>query len=273
MAHQKPNTANIPNEFESIGVKITKLLGKEMRQLWMAPKNRLLTGVDAEGIQLRIFAHYINDPEFTESLVKGKKEDKSDPHSLNQRILGDVCKGRQQAKRFIYALLLGAGMGKLREILDCEPDEAEAALERLLVRYTGFALLKRDVIPKDAKRGWFTGLDGRSVTIPADTVGGRQHLAMSGYLQNGEAVIMKRATLKWHDKLKDYNSLLVNFVHDEWQTETPNNFQTALEIAKMQADSLREVGEDLGLRCPLAGSYWNDDHKDYTIGTNWYQTH
>jgi hypothetical protein len=46
-----------------------------------------------------------------------------------------------------------------------------------------------------------------------------------------------------------------------------------MEIAKIQADSLKEVGEELGLRCPLAGSYWNDDHKDYTIGTNWSVTH
>ena len=63
MNHQKPNTANIPNEFDTAGKK--KLLGKELRSLWCAPRNRLLVGVDAEGIQLRIFAHYINDPEFT----------------------------------------------------------------------------------------------------------------------------------------------------------------------------------------------------------------
>jgi len=47
----------------------------------------------------------------------------------------------------------------------------------------------------------------------------------------------------------------------------------ALRIAKMQADSLRIVGEELGLHCPLAGSYWNDDLKDYTIHTNWSKTH
>ena len=271
MAHQSPNTANIPNEFDTAGKK--KLYGKELRSLWQAPKNRLLVGVDAEGIQLRIFAHYINDLEFTEALIHGKKEDKSDPHSLNQRILGPACKSRAAAKRFIYALLLGAGMGKLREILDCDESTATEAYNRLVERYQGFAYLKETIIPRDAKRGWFSGLDGRSVPIPGETVGTRKHLAMSGYLQNGEAVVMKRATLKWHDRLKDYNSLLVNFVHDEWQTECPNNIETALMIAKLQADSLRIVGEEMNLRCPLAGSYWNDDDKDYTIATNWSKTH
>lgn len=271
MAHRNPNTANIPNEFDTQGKK--KLYGKELRSLWAAPKNRLLVGCDAEGIQLRIFAHYINDPEFTQALVNGKKEDKSDPHSLNQSILGDVCKSRAAAKRFIYALLLGAGIGKLSEILDCDKSTAEEALGRLIERYTGFAHLKETIIPADAKRGWFVGLDGRAVRIPGDQVGSRRHLAMSGYLQCGEAVVMKMATLKWIAKLKDYDAKLVNFVHDEWQVECPNNVDIAIEIGNMMADSLKTVGEELNLLCPLAGSIWNDDLHDYTIGTNWSVTH
>jgi len=271
MAHQNPNTANIPNEFDTAGKR--KLLGKELRSLWCAPKNRLLVGCDAEGIQLRIFAHYINDPEFTDALVKGRKDDKTDPHSLNQRILGSVCKSRAAAKRFIYALLLGAGMGKLSEILGCSEAEAKEALDRLLSRYEGWAYLKEEVFPKDAKRGWFIGLDGRKVRIPGDGEGTKRHLAMSGYLQNGEAVCMKLATLKWAHRLAAYDAVLVNFVHDEWQVECPNNMSVALEIGNMMADSLREVGEDLKLHCPLAGSIYNDDLKDYTIGTNWSVTH
>ncbi len=271
MAHRNPNTANIPNDLNGIGHKV--LYGKELRSFWCAPKNRLLVGVDAEGIQLRIFAHYIDDPEFTEALVNGKKENKSDPHSLNQRILGPVCKSRQSAKRFVYALLLGAGNGKLTEILECSREEADAALERLMDRYQGFTYLKRTAIPADAKRGWFRGLDGRAVRIFGETVSERRHLCMSGYLQNGEAIVMKRATLKWHDLLKQDNAILVNLVHDEWQTEVPNDMEVALRVAQMQADSLREVGEELNLKCPLAGSYWNDDHKDYTIDKDWSKTH
>lgn len=266
MAHQNPNTANIPTG--------AKLYGDEMRSLWCAPyRKRLLVGVDAEGIQLRIFAHYINDPEFTESLVKGKKDDKTDPHSLNQRILGSVCKSRQHAKRFIFAYLLGAGIGKLAEILECSKSEGEEALDRLIERYVGLSVLKATIIPQDASRGWFRGLDGRKVRIPGETPGHRKHLTMSGYLQNGEAVVMKKACLKWASKLKKYDACLVNFVHDEWQTECPNDMKIALKIAKAQANSLREVGEELNLNCPLAGSYWNDDLKDYTIGSNWKVTH
>ena len=269
MAHQQPNTANIPTGHAIDGS--VQLYGKELRSLWQAPRNRLLVGVDAEGIQLRIFAHYIDDEEFTDALVRGKKNEKTDPHSLNQRILGSACRSRNAAKRFIYALLLGAGISKLAQILECSKSECTEALDRLLERYTGFSHLKKTIIPKDARNGYFYGLDGRKVFIPGDTEGERKHLAMSGYLQNGEAIIMKRAAVKWHDKLKEDKSLLVNMVHDEWQTEVVNSMEVALRIAKTQALSLAEVGVELKLRCPLAGSYRND--KDYTIGTNWYQTH
>lgn len=193
MAHRHPNTANIPTH--------AKLYGAEMRALWCAPKKRLLVGVDAEAIQLRIFAHYIDDPEFTNALVNGRKDDKTDPHSLNATILGSVCAGRQIAKRFIFALLLGAGIGKLAEILGCDVSLAQEALNRLIVRYPGLKLLRETVIPADAARGYFIGLDGRRVPLPGLTEGTRRHLAMSGYLQNGEALVMKYGCILWCEKL------------------------------------------------------------------------
>lgn len=313
MAHQSPNTANIPNEFKVSDGSVT-LLGKEMRSLWQAPRNRLLVGVDAETIQLRIFAHYVDDPDFTKALVEGKKEDKTDAHSLNKEIMGAACKTRQAAKHGMYAYLLGGGWGKIAQIMKCSKEEAEEAFGRLLERYKGFAYLKKEVIPLDAKRGWFEGLDGRHVPIPGTIVSERKHLAMSGYLQNGEIVCMKRATLLWYDMLdKEFGNeglaipgsdalvhsnivlpvgyfdrndtgtgypssdrkawKLVNFVHDEWQTECKNDMEVALKIAAIQADSLRIVGEELNLKCPLAGSFWSDELKDYTINTNWSKTH
>jgi DNA polymerase-1 len=275
MAHQHPNTANIPREFLEDGS--VKLLGKEMRELWIAPKNKLLVGVDAEGIQLRIFAHYIDDAEFTDALVHGKKSDKSDPHSLNQRILGPACKTRQAAKRFIYALLLGGGLPKLAQILGCSVEEAKEALDRLLERYTGFAVLKKTIIPKDAKRGYFIGVDGRHVVLPGDTQRDKEHLAMSGYLQNGEAIVVKRAAIITADALADEAKKgwwkFVNLVHDELQAEVRNSLDFAKRVARITADAIREAGEEYKLKCPMAGSYFNDDINDFTIGTNWYKTH
>jgi len=279
MAHQNPNTANIPREFNTVD-NSTKLLGKELRQLWIAPKKRLLVGVDAEGIQLRIFAHYINDPEFTDALVRGSKHVKSDPHSLNQRVLGSLCKTRQAAKRFVYALLLGAGIDKLAEILGATRDETQEALDRLLRRYAGFKRMREEVFPRDAKRGYFIGLDNRKVKIPGDTNRDRQHLAMSGYLQNGEAIIVKRAALIAARRIRSPELIdqtgswhYVDIVHDELQSEVDNDMQCAIKVAEVKAQAIVEAGEFYKLKCPMAGSYFNDDHKEYTIGRNWYQTH
>jgi DNA polymerase-1 len=259
MAHQRPNTANIPTD--------AKLYGKEMRSLWRAPRNRLLVGVDAEGIQLRIFAHYIDDKEFTNALVNGKKSDKSDPHSLNQRILGDVCKSRNIAKRFIFAYLLGAGVGKLSEILETDERGGQSALDRLIERYKGLQELKDTIIPADARRGWFRGLDNRKVPIPGETIGSRKHLCMSGYLQNGEAIVVKATILKAHSGILeiDKTAKLVNCVHDEVIYEVANNVIRAEEVKEHFCSCIKEVGEELKLKCPLAG--------DGSVGLNWFEIH
>ncbi len=263
MAHQKPNTANIPNELDDQGR--IKLLGGDLRQLWCAPKGRLLVGCDAEGIQLRIFAHYIDDPEFTKEVSEG------DPHTLNQRVLGSICRDRQAAKRFIYALLLGAGLAKLGEILEASSSDTKDALERIMERYRGFKYLKEHVFPRDVKRGWFQGLDGRKVAIP--NVAERPHLLMSGMLQGGEALVIKKAALKALGTLDKDKIKLVDIVHDEFQVEVPNNMEIAIHVGKTFSEAIKWAGEDLNLKCPLSGSFFNKKKNDYTIATNWRYTH
>jgi DNA polymerase-1 len=272
MAHQNPNTANIPNAVRVSDGK-PSLYGKELRSLWQAPKNRLLVGVDAEAIQLRVFAHLINDPTLTYAIVNGKKSEGTDPHSLNKTYFGEYCKTRNAAKHSLYAMFFGGGPSKIAEIMGCTVDEAKEAIDALVEKYPGLAELHEDVIPRDAHRGYLTGLDGRKVRIPGDTVGARKHLWMSGALQNGEKVVMAKATIKFEPELALHNSFLVNLVHDEWQTETPNNMEIAIKVAQLQCDALVWAGEELNLNCPMAGSYWNDDDNDYTIATNWSKTH
>lgn len=272
MSHSDPNQGNIP-KFDAKQPHKTPYSDK-MRQLWMAGKDRLLIGVDAESIQLRIFGHYLNDEEFINALVSGRKEDGTDPHSVNQRALGKPCKSRDDSKTFIYAWLLGAGLAKVAAILGCSLEEAEEANDNFLKRYPGLAYLKEHVIPRDATRGYFEGFDGRLVKIWGDDYDSRRHFTLAGYLQNGEAVIMKRAVQLWYPKLvrEKVPFWWVNFVHDEWQTETVNDMEIAKYVATTQADSIRQVGVDLGLRCPFAGSILNA-HGKLAIGSNWMETH
>lgn len=263
-SHDKPNTGNIPRD--------DAVFGKEMRSLWGVDTGYLV-GVDAESIQLRVLAHYINDPRFTAALCEGDKEAGTDPHSLNKEALGEVCKSRNVAKTFIYAFLLGAGIGKLADVLECSIPQAKAANERFISFYPGLKLLRERVIPADAARGYFEGFDKRLVKIRGDDVDTRKHYALAGYLQNGEAVVMKTAKSIWIPRLRKENVpfKLVNFVHDEWQTQVPDE-ATGEYVGDVQMDSIRIAGERLNLRCPMAGSVLSA-HGHRAIGKTWYDTH
>lgn len=271
MAHQKPNMANVPNAVRVADGK-PSLLGKELRSCWVAPKGRLLVGVDAEQIQLRVFAHLINDPILINAIVNGNKAEGTDSHSLNKTYFGPFCKTRNAAKHSLFAMFFGGTSSMLSHIMECTRPEAQEAIDSLVKKYPGLEHLKKEVFPIDARRGYFIGLDGRKVRIPGETVRDREHLCMSGYLQNGEKVIMAGATIKFEPELKHYDSFLVDLVHDEWQNECPNNYETCEAVAKLECQSLVDVGIELELNCPLAGSYFNDAGKP-TFGRTWYSTH
>ena len=253
MSHSNPNMANPPGP--------EKKYGTYMRSFWGVPKGKVLIGCDAEGIQLRILAHYMNDPAFTEALVNGSKDDETDAHSMNRKALGDVCASRAKAKTFIYAWLLGAGYGKVAEIFGCSFEEAKEACEKFIEFYPGLKELKNERIPRDARNGFFVGLDGR--IVPCDN----EHLMLAGYLQNGEAVVMKHANLWWRQALNAERILYrqVNFVHDEWQTEVDDNKEVIDTVCRTQKQSFPAVQQLLEVNCPLAGSA--------DVGLTWRMTH
>lgn len=270
-SHDRPNTGNIPVpqpvNATSSGMRLrANEIDKLLRAYWRAEPRSYLVGVDAEGIQLRVLAHYINDPRFTHSVIAGKKEDGTDPHTLNKGALGSPCKSREDAKTFIYAWLLGAGIGKVAQILECSHAEAKRANDDFITFYPGLRVLKRDQIPSDAARGYFEGFDGRLVAIFGDDQGSREHFCLAGYLQNGETVVMKRAMEIWYPRLvaERIPFKLVNFVHDEWVTEVPDK-DAAEYVMVIQKDAIRQAGEDLNLLCPMSGSG--------SIGLNWKDVH
>lgn len=261
-SHSNPNLANIATA-KSIKYTDPTLkriiigLGGATRSLFHSA-GHWQVGCDADGIQLRLFAHYANDDALIEANVNGNKDLGTDIHSLNRRALGEVCRTRDDAKTWIYAYLLGAGDSKLCRILKCSLREGKAAKDNLLSTYRSIDELRRKRIPEDASRGYFQGLDGRLVCCNSE------HLMLSGYLQNGEALVMKYAMIKWRRELKN-DIRLLTFVHDEWQTLVKGTRAEAEYVGKVQADAIRWAGEELGVSCPLKGNY--------VIGRNWYDTH
>ena len=78
--------ANIPRP--------TSVFGKEMRSLFGVREGRCFVGADVAGLELRMLAHHMNDPEYTELVLHG------DIHTYNQNLAG--LPTRDDAKTFIW---------------------------------------------------------------------------------------------------------------------------------------------------------------------------
>lgn len=265
LSHTDPNLGNISAEktIKYKGDRLRELAihyGGEFRRLFISGKDRLLVGTDMEGAHLRLFAHFIKDQAFINALVSGDKKLGTDPHSLNKKIIGEYCRDRDLAKTFIFTFLNGGAAPKVSEIFGCDIESARTILDDFISAYPGLQSLKRTQIPRDAERGYFFGLDGRKVKCDSE------HLMISRYLQNGEAVVMKHANVLWRQELKKLQIpfIQVNFVHDEFQTIAYNETE-AKKIGEIQAESIKQVGIDLGILCPLAG--------EFKLGRDWLESH
>jgi DNA polymerase I-like protein with 3'-5' exonuclease and polymerase domains len=85
MTHSNPNVAQTPS--------VKAPFGKECRSLWTVPAGKKLVGVDVSGLELRMLAHFMNDPEYAREVIEG------DVHTANQEAAG--LSNRDQAKTFI----------------------------------------------------------------------------------------------------------------------------------------------------------------------------
>lgn len=267
MSHTNPNSANIFAPFhgepKTAVEEVKAKYDKKARACWKASEGSFLVGTDAEGIQLRILAHTLGNSDYAKAIAEGKKEDKTDVHNVNMRSLNgnsEICRDRDVAKTFIYAFLLGAGTAKVASILSCSTGEAGEAVERFMRSTGGLWELKKEKVPLMAKKGGFVGLDRRFVKCTSE------HLMLAGILQNGEACVMKHANVLWRKEAKSAGIRFkqVGFIHDEWQVEVPTK-EEAEALGLIQRNSLVQVGLDLGVKCPLAGST--------DIGLNWAETH
>lgn len=237
MTHSKPNLAQIPSE-------------REYRECFTVAEGCSLVGVDASGLELRMLAHYMQDPEYTDLILHG------DIHTHNQQLAG--LPERNDAKTFIYALLYGAGDAKLGSIIDGGAKDGARLRSRFMGGLPSFSKLVTKVA-KASARGTLPGLDGRRVHVRSE------HAALNTLLQSAGAIVMKQALVIALEKLADYGYpyKLVAQVHDEFQLEVPTEY--AQRVGVVFRNSIREAGRRLSLRCPLDG--------EYMIGSTWADTH
>ena len=246
--HSGPNMGQIPNT--------GSVYGKECRQCWTVEEGNVLIGVDLSGIELRCFAHYLRDPEYTKAIVYGKQEDGTDVHTRNQAAFG--VSTRNHAKTTLYAVLYGASPGKVGTIIGGTQAQGKKIIDSFEKNVPAYAKLKKKV-SDFASKGWIPGLDGRKLWIRSE------HSALNTLLQSAGAIIAKKWIVNFSEELKKRKIpyKLVAWVHDEVQVEARPEY--AEEIKQVIIEAAQKAGTDLEFRCPVDASG--------NIGKNWYETH
>ena len=160
----------------------------------------------------------MGDEDFTHEILNG------DIHTANQNIAG--LKSRDQAKTFIYALIYGAGDGKLGSVVGGNKRQGKELRERFFANLPAFADL-RSKVSGAAGRGFLKGIDGRKIYVRS------VHSALNTLLQSAGAIVMKEALdifLKYirseslaksrserGGEVINIDAHVVANVHDEWQ--------------------------------------------------------
>lgn len=247
--HSTPNLAQVPS--------VRAEFGKECRALFCAPEGRLLVGADLSGLELRCLGHYLfqyDDGEYIKELLHG------DIHTKVQNLVGLAT--RAEAKTLSYALIYGAGNGKLGKIVGGNEYEGKLVREKYMKGIKGFDKLMNDVGNSASQKGYLVGPDGRQMPVRS------QHSALNTLLQGCGAIIAKKSIVCLHDTFKHKlncvkNSKLVLWVHDEVAIETTE--ELAEEIGKACVEAFETAGRRYKIACPITG--------EYRVGKTWADIH
>lgn len=227
------------------------------KRFWIPPHRRVFMGYDGAGLELRMLAHFINDPEYTKQVIEG------DIHSYNQQLAG--LPTRDDAKTFIYAFIYGAGDAKLGSIVGGGKKEGAEMRARFLASCPQLQELIEST-KEEAEQGYVVGLDGRRLHMRRDGLGRvMTHKALNTKLQGSGATVMKYAMVLLEAQIKEQglDALKVIDMHDEGQYDVnPRDVQA---VGVLMDNCVREAGEYLQVNCPLAS--------EHLVGFTWSDTH
>jgi DNA polymerase I-like protein with 3'-5' exonuclease and polymerase domains len=240
--HSSPNLGQIPA--------VRSPYGKECRACWTVDEGNVLVGVDLSGIELRCFAHYLNDPDYTNEVING------DVHTRNQKAFGVPT--RDDAKTVLYATLYGASPAKIGTIIGGSASQGKKIIDSFERNVPAYAKLKQKVA-KFSSKGKLPGLDGRMLNVRSE------HSALNTLLQSAGAIIAKQWIVCFTEELKRQGIpyKLVAFVHDEVQIETKPEYGE--QVKEIVIKSAERAGTVLKFRCPVSA--------EGKIGGNWCDTH
>jgi DNA polymerase-1 len=258
LSSSNPNLQNIPVRTE---------LGREIRAAFVPEPGWELLVADYSQIELRLLAHYSNDPVLVDAFLHNE-----DIHTRTAAEVFGVAplmvtsEMRRNAKAVNFGIVYGQTGFGLAAQLGIARDEAELYIRNYFERYAGVKKWISATVEEVRQRGYTLTLDGRRRPIPdinAKNPNARnfaERTAVNTPLQGTAADLIKKAMIRLDGELsrRGLRTRMLLQVHDELVLECPP--EELAEASKLVKQTMEAVAK---LRVPLLvdvghGSNWRD---------------
>ena len=258
LSSTNPNLQNIPVRTE---------LGREIRAAFVASPGTELLSADYSQIELRLLAHYSQDP-----LLKRAYAEDIDIHTLTASEVFGVPidqmdkETRARAKAVNFGIVYGISAFGLATQLGIPMGEARNYIDRYFARYSGVHAFIEKTLAEARSKGSVRTLFGRVRPIPElesrnpNMRGFAERTAVNTPLQGTAADLIKLAMIAIDRKLTERNlkTRMVLQVHDELLFEVPGDEKE--EVERLVREEMEGAAK---LSVPLAvdvafGSNWRD---------------
>jgi DNA polymerase-1 len=224
LSSSNPNLQNIPIRTE---------LGRRIREAFIAKPGHLLVSADYSQIELRILAHFSQDPAFLEAFRSGQ-----DIHLRTAaEVFGVPLEGvsgeqRRIAKAINFGLVFGQTDFGLGQVLRIPRAQARAYIESYFARYAGVRTYMERAIADARAAGAVSTLLGRRRPLPeiratrAQDRAYAERIARNTPIQGSAADLLKLAMIRVEGALATRtapvpDAALLLTVHDELVFEVP----------------------------------------------------
>ena len=253
-----PNLQNIPIRTE---------LGREIRAAFIAEPGHVLLAADYSQIELRLLAHFSEDPLLVEAFNRG-----DDIHSLTAAQVFGVppmlidAEQRRRAKAVNFGIVYGLSAFGLSQQIGIEQREAKKFIDAYFEKYQGVRRFIDRVLEQTRRDQRVRTLFGRTRPIPdinsknANTRGFAERTAVNTPLQGTAADLIKLAMIRIDQELRErkLKSRMLLQVHDELLFEVPEDEITTMrEFVRERMEKVHPLTVPLDVELGV-GPNWRD---------------
>jgi len=258
LSSSDPNLQNIPIRSE---------LGREIRAAFVAEKGKILLSADYSQIELRIMAHFSDDPVLVKAFRNGEDiHARTAEEVFGVGPLAQTAEHRRAAKAINFGIIYGLSPFGLAQQLGIEQKEAAKFINAYFTRYRGVKEYLDNILAETRKTARAMTLFGRIRPIPEINSTQMQlrnfaeRTALNSPLQGTAADLIKLAMINIDRRLGEekFEAKMILQVHDELLFEAPAKERAKLE--KMVQEEMEGVHK---LAVPIvveigAGPNWRD---------------